>query len=213
MKFLVLGTTGRTGKWILSHGLARGHQVVALVRDATKLAPQDGLTVIQGQPIDAEALATAAQGCDAVLVALNNPRTSDAPWAKPQGDAPILTQTAEAIVKAGIKRVVFLSALGVGDSFADAPWILRFLIRRTNLGHAYADHNGAEQAFRASSLDWTLVRASGLSDGDKAKSLVVGTAKSPRPSMSIRRSTVAGFMLDCAEKGQHIRETPVISER
>ena len=160
MKFLVLGATGRTGKWIVSQGLARGHQIVALARDATRLAPQQGLTVIQGLPTDATELAAAAEGCDAVLVALNNPRTSDAPWAKPRGDAPILTQTAEALVAAGIRRVVFLSALGVGDSFADTPWILRFLIRRTNLGLAYADHEGVERTLRASSLDWTLVRPS-----------------------------------------------------
>lgn len=213
MKILVLGASGRTGKWIVSRGLARGHQIVGMARNAASLTPQFGLTVVQGDPTKPDDLAAAALGCDAMIVALNNPRASDAPWSKPLTDRPVLTQTARAILGAGVRRVVFLSAIGVGDSFEDTPWILRVLIRRTNLGHAYADHNGAEKVFRGSELDWTLVRASGLSNSEKPKSLIVGTAKSPKPGMSIRRMAVADFMLDCAEKGRHIRETPVISER
>lgn len=212
MKLLVLGANGRTGTHIVEQGLARGHHMIGLVRNASSLPARDGLTVIQGTPTQANDVKAAAQGCGAILCALNNPRTSDAPWAKPLTDEKILTQAAMNIIASGVKRVVFLSSIGVGNSIADTPWIMRLLIKRTNLGVAFADHNSAEEAFRASDLDWTLVRPTGLSNGTKDKSLVVGTAKQPKHGMMIRRSTVAGFMLDCAEEALHLHGTPVISE-
>ncbi|MGI3186547.1 NAD(P)-dependent oxidoreductase [Nioella aestuarii] len=213
MKLLVLGASGRTGRHIVEQGLAKGHQITALVRDPSKVEPQDGLTLIKGTPTDAADLTGAADGVDAILVALNNPRKSDAPWAKPITTEKILTKVAQNIIALGNKRVVFLSAAGVGDSFDTAPWFMRFMINKTNLGYAYADHNSVEQAFRASNTDWTLVRAMGLSNGEKEKTLIVGTATTPKPGMMVRRSAVAGFMLSCAENGSHIHDTPVVSEK
>lgn len=212
MKLLVMGATGRTGQHIVEQGLAKGHAITALVRDPGKVTPRDGLTVVKGTPTDAADVANAAEGADAILVALNNPRTSDAPWAKPVTTDKILTKVAENIAALGKKRVVFLSAIGVGDSLSNTPWIMRVLIKRTNLKYAYADHNTAEQTFRASDADWTLVRAVGLSNSDKEKSLVVGTPTTPKPGMMVRRSAVAGFMLSAAENGSHIHDTPVVSE-
>lgn len=213
MKLLVLGANGRTGRHIVEHGLVRGHQIVALVRDPSSLSATQGLTILKGTPTDAPNLVGAVEGCDAILVALNNPRKSDAPWSKPLTQEKILTKVAQNIIALGGKRVVFLSAAGVGDSFDSAPWIMRFLIQRTNLCYAYADHNGVEAAFRRSDARWTLVRAMGLSGSSRDKSLIVGTATSPKPGMMVRRSAVAGFMLDCVENESHIHSTPVVSER
>ena len=213
MKLLVLGASGRTGQHIVDQALSRGHQVKALVRNPDSIAAQHGLTIVKGTPTNAADLATAEQGTDAILVALNNPRTSDAPWSKPVTTENILTKVAQNIIALGKKRVVFLSAIGVGDSLKDTVWFMRFMIKRTNLSYAYADHNTAEQAFRASDAAWTMVRAMGLSNGDKEKELIVGTPITPKPGMMVRRSAVAGFMLDAAENGSHILETPVVSEK
>ncbi|MFK8033900.1 MAG: NAD(P)-dependent oxidoreductase [Hyphomicrobiales bacterium] len=209
----MLGATGRTGKHIFELGLVKGHEITALVREPSKVTLRDGLTLIKGTPTNALDVTSAAKGVDAILVALNNPRTSDAPWAKPVTKKKILTKVAEYLSSLGKKRVVFLSAIGVGDSFEDTAWFMRFLIRRTSMRFAYEDHNTAEQTFRASGTDWTLVRAKGLSNSEKTKTLIVGTAINPKPGIMIRRSAVANFMLDCAENSKHIHETPVISEK
>ena len=144
MKLLVLGASGRTGQSMVSQTLSRGHQVTALVRNPDSITAHDGLTLVKGTPTNAADLAGAEQGNDAILVALNNPRTSDAPWAKPITTDKILTAVAQNITSLGEKRVVFLSAAGVGDSFQSAPWFMRFMIKRTNLSYAYADQNSAE---------------------------------------------------------------------
>lgn len=213
MKILVLGANGRTGKHIVSQGLSRGHEIVALVRNPETMQAQDGLTCIKGSPINASDLIAANQGCDAIIVTLNNPRTSDAPWAKPITTDKILTQVSQNIISLGDQRVVYLSAVGVGDSFESSPWIMRFMIRRTNLKYAYEDHNLGEKTFRDSGARWTLVRPVGLSNSTKEKSLIVGTGSEPKPGMMIRRSSVASFMLDCVENNSHLLDTPVISEK
>jgi len=213
MKLLVLGGNGRTGQWILQKGLERGHELVALVRDPNSLKETSGLRIVRGTPTSSLDLAKAAEGSEAILVALNNPRTSDAPWAKPLTKEKILKQVAKNIIALGKTRVVFLSANGVGDSFEHAPGFMRFMITKTNMRYAYADHNAAEDVFRRSNLDWTLVRPNGLSNSTKAKELIVGSARTPKPGMMIRRSTVAEFMLDCVENDTYLKETPVISEK
>ncbi len=213
MKLLVLGATGRTGQHIVEQALAKGHTVTALVRDPGKISARDGLTLVKGTPTEAGDVAAAGQGADAILVALNNPRATDAPWSRPLSSEKILTKVAQNIAALGKRRVVFLSAIGVGDSFDQSAWIMRAMIKYTNMKHAYADHNAAEQVFRASQTDWTLVRAMGLSNSDKAKALIVGTATTPKPGMMVRRSAVAGFMLSAAESGSHIHETPDVSEK
>ena len=45
MKIVLYGATGKAGSRILTELLARGHEVVAVVRNPDKLAPNDGLTV------------------------------------------------------------------------------------------------------------------------------------------------------------------------
>lgn len=213
MKLLILGANGRTGKHLVNQALSRGHDVTALVRNPDTLSAQDALTIIKGTPTNAADIAAAEQNTDAILVALNNPRSSDAPWSKPVTTEKILTKVAENIIALGKKRVVFLSAAGVGDSFGTSPWFMRFMIKRTNLSYAYADHNSVEQAFRASEASWTLVRAMGLSNNETEKALIIGTATTPKPGMMIRRSTVARFMLDAVEHNSYVRETPVVSEK
>jgi len=52
----LLGATGNVGSRLLDEALARGHQVTALVRDPTRLAPRTGLRVVTG---DLAHLATA----------------------------------------------------------------------------------------------------------------------------------------------------------
>jgi putative NADH-flavin reductase len=71
MNIALIGATGFVGAAILSTLLQRGHQVTALVRNASKLAPQPGLTVKVTDAYDADAVAAAVRGHDAVVSAFN----------------------------------------------------------------------------------------------------------------------------------------------
>lgn len=219
MRILLFGATGRTGRLVLEYALSKGHEVVALVRDPGKIMVDSrALTLIKGTPERAEDVAKAIAGCEAVVVALNNNRTSDMPWAKPVSPPHLIEHSVKNGVTAmkanGIRRIMIQSATGVGDSFPYAPWMIRFLVRRTNLAQTYADHDGVDAYIRTTAdIDWTLVRAVGLSSGDKVKGLVVSNANQPKPAMMISRKHVAQFMIDGLGDKSLFGKAPVISER
>ena len=68
---VVFGGTGYAGSAITHEALSRGHQVVAVARDTTKLDPADGLTLAQGDAFDADFVAEVTKGADVVVVALH----------------------------------------------------------------------------------------------------------------------------------------------
>ena len=71
MRIAVLGATGGTGRHVVATALARGHDVVAVVRQAGVIDPVPGLReVLWADLDDSSALLDAFQGVDAVISAL-----------------------------------------------------------------------------------------------------------------------------------------------
>lgn len=68
---VVFGGTGYAGSAITHEALSRGHQVVAVARDTSKLDPAEGLTLAQGDAFDADFVAEVTTGADVVVVALH----------------------------------------------------------------------------------------------------------------------------------------------
>jgi putative NADH-flavin reductase len=66
MKLLVLGASGKTGALVVERALAKGHQVVVLVRDSTKLHG-NGHQVITGDATVPGDVLGAVEGTDAVI--------------------------------------------------------------------------------------------------------------------------------------------------
>lgn len=71
MKFALIGGTGFVGSAVLDELLARSHQVVALARDAAKLAPRPGLTVRQADARQADQVSQAVADVEAIISAYN----------------------------------------------------------------------------------------------------------------------------------------------
>jgi putative NADH-flavin reductase len=74
MKIALIGATGFVGSKVLAEALQRGHEVTALARDPSKLAAATQLTVVAAEATDADAVAQAVRGHDAVVSAYNGPR-------------------------------------------------------------------------------------------------------------------------------------------
>ena len=71
-RVVVYGATGRIGQRIVDEALSRGHDVVAAVRNPSKVtATSDRLTVVTTDPTDPGAVAEVARGADAVVASLN----------------------------------------------------------------------------------------------------------------------------------------------
>jgi len=217
-RILLLGATGRTGCLALEYALEQGLEVTALVRRPAAITVQsDRLTVIGGSPLNAVDVRQALAGCDAVVSALNNNRTSDNPWAKRLSPSQFMTNSIRACLAAmqeqEVRRIVVLSSVGVNDSFADAAFFMRWLIRNTNLRYTFQDHDAQESELRRSGMDWTAVRAALLNNSRQPKALVTSYYNEPKPALTISRLHTARYLIDCLNDSTTFRKAPTISER
>ena len=211
MKILVLGGTGRTGRIFVKLAAEKGHQVTAIVRSKSN-ATIPGVKYIEGSPTDLKLVSEAIRGMDAAVVSLNINRTSDSPFARIVSPLTIISDSVNTLLQAmknqGVKRVVSVSASGVGDSWKDMPFIGRLFIRNTNIWKAYLDHDRQEKALRASNLDWTIARPVMLTDKED-ESYKVTDARATAPKIS--RKGVAKFILDSLEQERYIKECVTVN--
>jgi uncharacterized protein YbjT (DUF2867 family) len=205
MRLLVLGPTGGCGRWVVRLAAARGHDVTALVRPGSQLALGDDgaaarVRVRHGEPTDPDALDAAVPGHDAVLSCLGLRRAGASPWAAlrspPDLTAHVAGHLAPAMARHGVRRLVAISAGGVGDSHARLTWPVRRLVASGNVAVAYRDLAAMEGVLAASALDWTAVRPVTLTDGaptGRARPVARYGLLS-----TVRRADVAAWMLDAA---------------
>lgn len=214
---LVLGGTGQTGRELTRQALARGHGVHVLVRSADRLGIVDPrLSVTVGTPMSAPDVQASMEGCDAVLSVLGIARTSAWPWA-PLASPPDLMSTsignAVAGMRAlGIRRIVVVSAGGVGDSVGDMPLMFGWLVRHSGIGAAYRGHEDQERILRESGLDWTALRPSMLRTTDRRGVVVLSYGGRPKPHPWISRSLLVGLALDAVDDPALVGRAPTVSQ-
>src|SRR5919107_2854486 len=76
VKVLIIGATGSTGRILLEKALEQGHQVTALARNPSAVAPPEYRPrVLGGNVLDPEAVGAAGAGQEAVLSVLGTRRT------------------------------------------------------------------------------------------------------------------------------------------
>ena len=71
MHIALIGATGFVGTALLNELLQRGHRVTALARTPSKIAPREGLSVVQADVTDPAQVAQTVRGTDAVASAYN----------------------------------------------------------------------------------------------------------------------------------------------
>lgn len=215
MRLLVLGASGGVGRWLVRLAAERGHAVTALVRDAAVLAAPDGVRVRRGDVTDPAVLDDVLPGQDAVLSALGLRRAGRSPWAPLRSPPDLVAHATRRLVDAmarhDVRRVVVVSAAGVGDSLARCSFAVRRLVAAGNVGVAYRDLAAAEAALAASDRDWLAVRPVTLLHGPPARAA--------RPiaryglASAVRRSEVAAWMLDAAARPAPLAERRVLLGR
>lgn len=216
-KILILGSTGRTGKYLLVEALARGFVVNILVRDAKKISVKsERLTIFEGTPSNIQDLARALQGCTHVMSALNVSRTSDFPWAKLRTPKDFLEKTIQNIIVLSksnlIENVMVISAWGVAETKKDIPFWFRWTIDFSNIKYGYLGHEQQEKLLETSDLNYTIIRPVGLTNSEKSKPIIVTKSNIPKPNLLISRKNVAVFMVDVLEREAFFREVISISE-
>jgi uncharacterized protein YbjT (DUF2867 family) len=198
MKILVIGASQGTGALCVKSALAKGHGVSAFSRTPAKLdVTHPALTKIAGDFHDAASVRSAVIGHDAVIICAS-PTALSAIKDKPDYFSRGTKYCIDAMKEHGVKRLVVLTAHGVGESKLAASWFQRtFLIDRL-LKAFFDDHDVQERMTRESGLDFVIARPTRLTNGT-AKGKYVRTTELISVPGSISRADVADFMVEACE--------------
>jgi putative NADH-flavin reductase len=199
MKIAVIGAAGRTGRQVVGQALDRGHQVVAVARSPEKLDINgDRLTVASADVRDADALAAAVAGADAIVTTFGAAAGRKPTDVYSAG----ITNVLAAMDGGGIRRLAVISASPVGPR-AEQPAALRLLILpmldRFFAG-AYADLRRMEAVLSGrSDLGWACLRPPRLVDRPAKHAYRLDRQPLPR-SGSLTYPDLATALLDCADQ-------------
>jgi hypothetical protein len=213
MKVCIIGASGKLGKYMVRHALARGYEVVAVCREQSvgKLSAfRERITIIPGPTNDRAVIREAVAGCDGVLTVL-------VPW----GNQHYSSGTAQAVLdyaRPGA-RLIFSCGWHISRDGKDvyspafqremmiANWITR-LLPLVQID----DQVEACRRIFASDARWTVVRGSDLEEGE-SQGLPVWSRHVGDPILAsniVRRTDFALFMVDAITNDKLIHEAPAI---
>ena len=206
MKLVIFGATGSIGRQLVEQALAQGHMVTALARNPVKLnLKHPNLKVVQGDVMDLASVEKAVQGQEAVLCALGAGRKGTI---RSEGTRHIV----RAMEKAGIRRFICQTTLGVGDSQGNLNFFWKYLMFGLILREAFADHVNQEKYIKQSRLDWTIVRPAAFTDGKHTGVYRHGFGGAAKAlTLKISRADVADFMLKQLTDNTYLHKTPGLS--
>ena len=164
MNIVVFGANGPTGQDVTKQALAAGHVVTAFTRHPAAFPLRhERLRVMGGDVFDLSSVEQAIAGQDAVLSSLGVPFSRKPIAVYSQGVANIV----QAMKHYGVRRLVSVSSSATGANhdtgggfFFDK--VIQPIIMSTIGRTTYADMRRMETELKASGLDWTIVRPSGL---------------------------------------------------
>lgn len=207
MKLIIFGATGTLGRVLVKHALNAGHEVTAFTRSGNfPYLAHKNLSIIQGNVLEAGAVATSIKGQEAVICALGAGRKGHVRTA---GTVNIIA----GMRKHGVKRFLCQSTLGAGESRENLNFLWKHIMFGLLLRPAMADHETQEKAVRNSDLDWTIVRPAAFTDGPATGDYEHGFQAdySGKLTLKISRADIADFFMAQLSSNHYLHKTPALS--
>ncbi|MFP7675146.1 NAD(P)-dependent oxidoreductase [Marivita sp. S0852] len=207
---LILGATAGIGKLACEEALSRGHTVRAFGRSAETLPAQPQLEPWVGDALNAEDVAGALEGVDAVIYALGIKESPAMLWQQ----VTLFSETTRILIdqmqEKGVTRLVAVTGFGAGRSKAALSKIEQ-LGHRAILGKPYADKDRQEDMILNSNLDWTIVRPVILTNNPKTEKYHVLRDIGQWRNGLISRADVAHYLIDAATSDTDIGHDVVLA--
>jgi len=215
MRLAIVAATGGIGRHLLDQAVAAGHDVTAIARNTANLPVGVRTAGIDLARPDADALAAAVDGADAVLSGLGPRRRSDAGIAS-RGTRAVVT----AMQATHGRRIVVVSAAPVGTVASPARphpprhdpgdgFFMRHVgsrLARTLFGEHYADLALMEDILRESGLDWTVSRPPRLTNKPVTGVYRTALGRNVRGGWFVSRADVAHHMLRVLDQPETIKQ-------
>lgn len=209
-KIAVLGGGGRTGKFLVTQLLQRGHDVRLLLRNPDQFSienPSSKLETLHGDAVDPEAIHTLLAGCDAVISTVG--QRPGEPMVSSQATANVLQSMAEH----GIRRYIVLAGLNLDTPFdkksektsAATKWM------KQHFPEPHADRQKTYDLLVASVASWTQVRVPLIEFSDRKGELVVSLEDCLGDGISA--GDIATFLVDQLSDEQYVRQSPFIAHQ
>jgi len=206
MNVLVIGAAGKTGSLVVDRAVAGGHTVTAFVRDAKSYRPAAAnLRVVEGDAADAAKLGSAMAGQHAVIDTIGG----KTPYLNTDLERNVARAILAAMKQHAVRRLIVVSALGVGDSKHQGGFMFEHLVLPTFLRGSTRDKAATEQIVRESGVDFVLVRPAVLTDRPATGSVRVVVGR--EQARKITRADVAQFIVDQLQSDAYLGQAVTIA--
>ncbi|HEY2176551.1 MAG TPA: SDR family oxidoreductase [Mycobacteriales bacterium] len=211
MRIVVFGANGSTGRLLTEQALAARHDVTAVTRRPADFPlTHDRLTVVEADVHDPPAVERAVEAADVVLSTVGVPFTRKPITVYSDGTANIVA----AMSRHGVKRLAVVSSSATDPHHhADGGFLLNRvmqpLITATIGKSTYADMRRMEELVRASDLEWTIMRPSGLFDAPAVTTYALHEDQAPGVFTS--RADLAASLLDQATEMRFLRKAVAVT--
>ncbi|KAF3077159.1 hypothetical protein CFAM422_000804 [Trichoderma lentiforme] len=224
MHIFISGATGRNGRIALDNALSRNHTVTVLTRNPSSLPSNPNLTVIKGSPSSQQDVLTALSTPfppSAILITLNQRRTSDNPFAPLSPDSPpdLLASTTSVLLAAITAtpfthppKIVLNSIFGARESWKNLSWAFRAVLSHSTMKLAVKDHDNTDKLIRESGVPFVLARAPRLTEGPAAKVKVwPDNGQGCGWNVTMSRESLGAWLITAAESNEWDGKSPVLT--
>ena len=205
-KIAILGGTGKSGRYLVSQLLSKGHHLKLLLRNPENYLDKNQLVeLVQGDVRNYESVHLWLEGCQAVISALGQPK----------GEPSIFSQASRNIVQAmkhfGIERYIVITGLSV-DTPSDKKG------NRTKLATDWMNANYPEttldkqveyQVLCGCKMNWTMVRLPKIEQTDESSKVLVGLEDCPGDRIS--SIDLACFLIEQLSDSTYARKAPFVA--
>lgn len=215
MKIAIVGATGATGLCLVQQAVDAGHEVIAVMRNVSKLTIQhENLKAVEGSIFSVDSLVSHFTGCDAVMSCLGSET-----WRNVKFYSDSIKVIIEALNKAQVSRFVGMTSWGTsvrvkrGDR---SPFMLEWVIKPTFLRSILKDMSRLEKCLEDShDINYTVVRPPILKDDPVTEGeLKVEMDRQYVPGLGypkINRADVARFMLESLNTDKYDKKMVAIA--
>jgi uncharacterized protein YbjT (DUF2867 family) len=203
MNVVVFGANGKTGSHVVDRALAAGHTVTVFTHHAENA--HAGTRVITGDAADPGAVRNAVAGQDAVIDTIGG----KTPYKATDLETSAARNIIQAMQDEGVRRLVAVSMMGIGDSANQAPFWYEHLLMPTFLHGSTKDKTSMEAAIDASGLDYVIARPPILSDDPATGSFRVFSPT--EKAHKITRADLARFLVDQLTANEHLGHAVVVA--